>query len=231
MKSISFKVGLIYILFSVFTISLFTVSIYIEQIGLIVKNRELEALLRTEKVYVPLKYSLLDSLDIDLHQVSRDVLITKLNLILDEITNEEYLIFTEKGEILYKSSGELTLDENNRTDAISAIANKEFMNQAYLLQTNDTDEADLYIPVGTGRTEVIILLFKYKMENLETNLLSLYRVVITVIGIVLAFQIIFAIVFYSMVIRPVKEINKRSLEIKGGNLSSRVSIKRKDELG
>ena len=96
MKSISFKVGLVYILFTVFNISFFTVSIYINQIGLIVKNREMEALLRTEKVYLPLKYSLLDSLDSDTNQVSRDVLITKLNLILDETTDEEYLVLLKR---------------------------------------------------------------------------------------------------------------------------------------
>ena len=231
MKNISFKVGLIYILFTIFNISFFTVSIYIEQNGLIVKNRELEIQLRTEKIFTPLKYAVIDSLGADINKLQQKTLVNKITAVLEGITKEDYIIFTDKGDILYQSPGAPSLEDRNRNDAISAIANKEFLNKPYLIQTYNTDEAYLYIPVSVAGTDDIVLFFKYRMEDLETNLMNLYRVVITVIIIVLAFQIIFGIMFYSMVIRPVKEINRKSLEIKAGNLSSRVNLNRKDELG
>ncbi len=231
MKNISVKIGLIYILFTVFNISFFTVSIYIEQNELIIKNRELNTLLRTEKIYLPLKYLVIDSPDQHIQSISQDILVKKIVGVLKDVTQDDYLLFTEKGKILYKSREALTINAGNRTDAVSAIANKEFLGQPYLLKTYNTDEAYSYIPIGRISSQDIVILFKYKMENLNDYLMKLYRVVFTVIVLVLVLQIFFGIVFYTMVIRPLKVLNKKSLEIKEGKLSSRVKLKRRDEIG
>ncbi|MDC7221937.1 MAG: SpoIIE family protein phosphatase [Spirochaetales bacterium] len=232
MKSITLKIGLIYIILTVLSLSIYTVTIYIEQIGLLTEKRELEIRLQAEL------------LNNELEELTQYGFITDSN---SELTNEEliqnisealagkieydFMIFKENGDSLYSSSAETTEGRYSLIDISGAIANRDLLNQTYLTIVDDKNSASLYFPFEIRGSETLIISVFINFTDIDEDIKGLYRIVFMVILFVLFLQFFFGFFFYSYVIRPIKEINKTSQLIKTGQYSSRVSLKRKDELG
>ena len=114
-----------------------------------------------------------------------------------------------------------------------SVANKEFSGKFFDSQIDEKkNEILFFVPLSINKLENSFLLFKLdKMKEMNTRIRTLYFLVGFIIVIITIFHLIVGVILHLIVIRPVKILSKKSNEITSGNLSARVSIKRKDELG
>lgn len=232
MKSLTIKIGILYVLLTVFTISFFSIFISLNQVDLITKRIYSEASVKIEKIYSPLKGFLRTFRSSRQEQVTRDQMLESLTAFLNNLHSDHYAVYSEEGGLLYKRTAEIVLDKIDIKEFATAISNEEFSGKAYTIKIFEKSrEIYFFIPIVVNEIDHLIVCSKFEMEDINEHYFVLYRMIFIVIGVVLVLQILFGFLLYSIVILPIKQINEKSLEIKQGALSSRVKIKRKDEIG
>ncbi len=234
-KSISFKVSLLYIFLAIINMALFSLIIYENQIDLITENtkyhvRELTGALVS---YLENFSAEMESNSI-LKTKSRDDIISEVaGIIKDRVKQvDDFCIFTEEGKVVYKSKAELPVTDTDIRNGIKAVTNMDFTGGSYYSTINeDTYEISFYIPFKLRLLEDSVLFLKFRMSEIGTRLSELYRLISLVIVVIAIFHIVFAILFFRLFVAPIKSLHGKSLEISRGNLSARADIKKEDEIG
>jgi sigma-B regulation protein RsbU (phosphoserine phosphatase) len=230
-KSISVKISGLYIFLAIINMSFFTIIIYENQIDLIVEN--------TKFHIIELTNSLVTSLD----RISSEIKPQKNNKVtrgqvVDEIVGliskftDSFIIFSESGEIIYRSSENFKFGQNDILSGIKAVTNRDFTGKRFYSSVDkDSYEISFYIPFNIYTLEESILFLKFKMDDIDTRLKQLYKLILIIIVIVSAFHLFFAVMLFHLFVKPVKYLHKKSLEISQGNLSARSEIIQDDEIG
>ena len=231
MKSISAKVAILYIFLAVLNIAFFVMIIFENQIDLITANIEYQTKEIANNIY--------SKLAITLEQINRNPaefdsetkIIEEINTNLKNIITN-YLIFREDKSILYQSDNSIIIDDNHLLAALQAFKNKEFMKEFYYSKINEkTHEIYFYIPISILHGEDAILLFKLEMKDINKRITTLYSLVLLVIGFIAIFHIVFGFILHKLIISPIKILSRKSIQISNGDLSARVKLKKKDEIG
>ena len=234
-KSISFKVSLLFIFLAIVNMSLFSLIIYENQIDLITENTKYHV---KELTGVLVSYLKNFSVEMESNKIfkakSRDDIIAEIAGIIKQQVKkvDDFCIFTEEGKVLYKSKSEIPVTDTDIRNGIKAVTNRDFTGGQYYSKINEeTYEISLYIPFKLHLLEDPVLFLKFQMKDIGTRLAELYRLISVIIGIIAVFHIVFALFFFKMFVAPVKALHGKSIEIRHGNLSARADIKKGDEIG
>ncbi len=228
-QSIGFKILFFYMLLALVNIS-FVVSIIFEsQVDLISKNIKFESERQLAK--------LVSSMKKFTSETRRGALFDLKNNreVLDQITKfigphfEGYLIFAEKGAIVYKSSAGMKPPGTYIEDGLRSITAKAFSGNEYYLRIDEEKKMMYcYISLNEFNLGNSILLLQKDISGLNESLASLYRQAIYVILVVLLFHGIFAIILFRYIIHPINLL-KNGVEMLSKDSSARISVDRKDE--
>jgi diguanylate cyclase (GGDEF)-like protein len=229
-QSIGFKILLVYTLLSLVNIS-FVISIIFEnQVDLISKNIKLESERQLAK--------LISSMKKFTHETQKGRLFDARNYkeTLDQVIKfigphfDEYLIFTDKGVITYKSSDKIKPPKTINEDGLRSVTAKTFSGNEYYLRINEEKRMlYCYIPLNEFNLGNSILLLQKDIGRLNESLKSLYYQAIYVIIVVLIFHVIFAIILLRYIIYPINLLNNGAKKLSEGELGTRISIERQDE--
>ncbi len=232
LNTIGFKVSLIYISLAVINIAFFTSIIFENQVDLVTDNAKLKAEKFVGSVVTSLKkFSSKVGPDRLFMIRNKKKLIHKVDQIIKPLV-EEYIIFSEPGEILLKSVPDLTMPETYLQDGLKSVANHDFTGKRYYLKINEKAyEMYFYIPMHEYLQKDIILFIRYDIMNIGDRLGELYSQAILILIITTIFHIFFAILIYGVVVRPIYHLHKGITEISGGNFTARIDIDRHDEIG
>lgn len=237
MKSISTKVTLLYIFLSIFNISVFTFYIYENQMDLIIENTKYIIKDKANEVYSNLN-SVITEMNNDQGKYNSEKII--LNELKESINNlvPQYVLFKildnkNNVNVLYQSSIDFKMENEYIQRAELSIANKEFSGKFFDSQI-DEEKNDIlfYVPLSINNIKNAFLLFKLdKMKEMNARIKTLYFLVGFIIVVIAIFHLIVGILLHLIIIRPIKILSKKSNDISKGDLSARMLIKRKDELG
>jgi serine phosphatase RsbU (regulator of sigma subunit) len=231
-KSISFKVSLLYISLAVINISLFSVSVYENQIDLITENTKFKAYDLTNTILASLqKFAVELETDKIIQVKNKDDAVREISGLIGKSVSE-YVIFTENGTLVYSSKKKRTITVSDVSSAKQAITNKDFMGKRFFTKIDTADHfIDFYVPLDFPFMKGDILLFRYYMKEISRSLNDLYFLISMVVLILAVFHVLFALMLYWLVIRRIKVLNEKSLRIKEGDLSARANIHSRDEIG
>ncbi|MBN2443380.1 MAG: SpoIIE family protein phosphatase [Spirochaetales bacterium] len=232
MKSLGLKLSVLYIFLAILNISFFTIIIFENQIDLITETSKYQTIDFANKIYYQFEELKLQLTE-DEQFLTEDRLYEEIRNILKNILFE-YIIFNQSGFILHQSSPDFPLTDQYIADGQKALTKSDFLGEPYTFTVDDEKREILfYIPIDipTENFEQLLLLFKLKMKDIDSKLNTLYMLVILIIVIIALFHIIFGFFLHKIVISPIKSLAFKSSEIQKGDLSARVSIKKKDEIG
>ncbi len=230
-KSISFKISGLYIFLAIINMSFFTIIIYENQIDLIVENTKFHIIDTTNSLV-----SSLDKISSEIKPrkgkiITRDQVVDEITGLIGKINNS-FALFSESGEVIYKSSENFKVNQNDILNGIKAVTNRDFTGKRFYSSVDkETYEISFYVPFSMYTLEESILFLKFQMKDIDTRLKQLYKLIIVIVVIVSAFHLFFAIMLFRLFVKPVKYLHKKSLEISMGNLSARSEITQDDEIG
>lgn len=230
-NKISFKVSIIYFLLAVINISYFTSIIFENQVDLITENSKLNA----EKLVFTIVSSLKKFSNNFKHGKifkagNEKEIVVQIDMILNPII-DKYIIYKDTGKII-KQNASIELPETYIQDGMKAIADKDFTGKDYYIRINEKQyKMFFYLPMDDYRLRNSILFIQYDLKAFGDKRDSLYNQVIWIIVITVVFHIIFAVLLFSVIVQPIHQLHIGSQKISSGNLSSRVLINRKDEIG
>ncbi|MDY6935476.1 MAG: SpoIIE family protein phosphatase [Spirochaetota bacterium] len=231
-KSISLKVGLLYIFLAIVNMSFFSIMIYENQIDLITENTKYNVKELTSMLISSLqKFS-------DEMKSNRLFNVKNKDEVIREVTNiisknvHDYVLFTEDGRTLFKSNSDFSVTKSDVLNGIRAVTNMDFTGkQFYSKIDEESNEISFYIPFKVYLLEESILFLKFKMKDIGERLSDLYRLILVIIITIAVFHIIFAVILFRLFVKPIQSLHEKSIEISEGNLSARADIKQDDEIG
>ncbi len=231
-NSIVFKVSLIYTILAIINIAFFTTIIFENQVDLITDNSKLQAEKIVNSTISALKKFSYEFGTGKIFQVQRErKIIWKIDTILRPLV-KDYIIYLETGEIVMTSNPDITLPGTYMQDTMKAMANKDFTGNTYYLRINEKSyRMYFYIPLYDYSIKGKILFISFDMHNIGDRLEELYSQSIIILIITTFFHIVFALLFYRVIIKPIQQLRSGSKKITSGDLSTRVLIEREDELG
>lgn len=232
LKSISAKVGLLYLFLAILNISFFSIIIYENQVDLITENtkyhvKELTGTLigSLEKFSKEMESSKIFKTD-DKNEVIREV----AGVISKSI--EDFILFTEDGDVIYKSNADMKISKQDIANGIKAVTNMDFTGRQYYSSIDEESYIiSFYVPFKVYMLDESILYLKVSMDEISRRLDQLYKIITLIIVIIAVFHIFFGIVLFRIVVKPIQALHMKSIEISEGNLSARASIVREDEIG
>lgn len=236
MKSISTKVTLLYIFLSIFNISIFTFYIYENQMDLIIENTKLIIKDKANEIYKNLNSVIIEINNNQNKYNSEEIILKTINRTIENMISQ-YIIFkissNKNADILYESTKDFKMEQEYIQRAELSAANKEFSGKFFDSQIDDKqNEILFYVPLSINKLENTFLLFRLdKMKEMNTRVKTLYFLVGFIIIVISIFHLVVGVLLHLIIIRPIKTLSKKSNEISKGNLSARVQIKRKDEIG
>lgn len=230
-KSISVKISGLYIFLAVINMSFFTIIIYENQIDLIVENTKYRIIELTNSIV-----SSMDKLGSEIkpgngNNITREKVVKEISGLLGRMTNR-YIIFSEDGEVIYKSPENFQFSRNDILNGIKAVTNRDFTGKRYYsVVDRDSYEISFYIPFSMHTLEQSILFIKFQMKDIDTRLKQLYKLIILIVVLVSFFHILFAIMLFRVFVKPIKSLHEKSIAITQGDLSARSDIRQDDEIG
>ncbi|MBN2533730.1 MAG: SpoIIE family protein phosphatase [Spirochaetales bacterium] len=232
MKSLSLKLSVLYIFLAILNISFFTIIIFENQIDLITETSKYQTIDFANKIYYQFE-------DLKQEISEREEPLTEEKLYIDirnalEDILYEYIIFNQSGLVLYQSSPAFSLKDKYRTNGQKALTKSDFLGEPYTFDVDEeAREILFYIPINfpIQNIEQLVLLFKLGMKDIDKKLTTLYSLVIVIIVTIALFHIIFGFFLHRIVISPIKTLAYTSTEISKGDLSARVKLRKKDEIG
>ncbi|HNX25427.1 MAG TPA: SpoIIE family protein phosphatase [Spirochaetota bacterium] len=230
-KSISVKISGLYIFLAIINMSFFTIIIYENQIDLIVENTKYHIIELTNSII-----SSLDKLGSEIkpqngNTVSREKVVKEITSLIGRMT-DSFSIFSEEGEIIYRSSDNFKFSRNDILNGIKAVTNRDFTGKRYYsVVDRDKYEISFYIPFSMHTLEQSILFINFQMKDIDTRLKQLYKLVIFIIILVSLFHIVFALMLFRIFVKPVKSLHETSEAISNGDLSARSAVSQDDEIG
>lgn len=229
--SITVKVTLIYLFLAVLNISFFSVIIYENQMDLITENARFQAEKITGKLISSLQENENQGQTSLLSIKTKEESITEIVRTVQKVVSD-FILFSEKGEVIYKSRPEFNVKKSDLLAGMKATAGKDFTGKSFYSHVNEkTYEIYFYVPLKSPFLKDSILLFNFKMDDISTRLANLYSLITVLIIVLALIHILFAFFLYRILIKPIQNLHGKSIEISNGNLSARVDLKRNDELG
>ncbi len=232
MNSISLKIVVLYIFFAVLNISIFTIIIFENQIDLITEVMKY----RTKETAGNIYESLFDT--VEKMQKDQDKY-TNVEAVFESfgarlaMLVDDYILFKEDRTVLLQSQGKkIELTEEYLLDAFRATKNRDYIGEYYLSRIDEeTHELLFFFPITLPKAGNSILLFKLQLNEINNRMFTLYNIIFIVIVLIAAFHVVFGLFLNRIVVSPIKVLSRASLEISGGDLSARVKIEKKDEIG
>jgi diguanylate cyclase (GGDEF)-like protein len=214
-----------YVLLSLINLS-FVISIIFEnQVDLISKNTMLESekqlsqlIGSMKKFTIEMKKGTLFNIKDDKETLSQFIKIINLHY-------KDFIIFSDKNVIIFKSSTEISLPETYKEDGLRAMTAMAFSGKDYYLRVDDDNKIiDFYIPINDFLPGNDILFVKKNIKSLNSSLADLYKQSLYIIFVVLFFHVLFAAVLYRYILHPVKILGKAAEKLSEGDLSVRVPV-------
>ncbi|MCP4136642.1 MAG: SpoIIE family protein phosphatase [bacterium] len=233
-KSISTKIGLLYVFLAIVNISIFTILIYENQVDLIRENTQYQITEYTA--------SLLGSLNelsekMASQKKSRKAVLAAIDAEFKQKMKhnrmiKRVMIFTEQGKKLYASDPELKVSDKDINHGIMAPSGVEFAGSKYYsIVDKDLYLISFYIPLEIYRLKGTILTLQMSMENFDEKMSTVYRIITVVIGFITVFHLLFGFFLFRLIIRPIKSLSTSSMKISEGDLTVRTDIGHDDEIG
>jgi sigma-B regulation protein RsbU (phosphoserine phosphatase) len=230
-KSISVKISGLYIFLAIINMSFFTIIIYENQIDLIVENTKYHIIELTNSIV-----SSLDKISVEIKphngsNVTREKVVKEISELISQMTGS-FSIFSEDGEMIYRSSENFKFNQNDILNGIKAVTNRDFTGKRfYSVVDRDTYEISFYIPFSIYTLEQSILFMKFQMSDIDVRLKQLYKLITLIIILVSIFHVFFAILLFRLFVKPIKSLHETSTAIAGGDLTARTDVKQDDEIG
>lgn len=160
---------------------------------------------------------------------SKDALAETLKLISNH--SRDYIIFSEKGEILHRSDEKTEPPKTYKKDSLRSITAKAFSGKDYYLRIDEKQQVMYcYIPLSGFQLGNSILLIKKNMGSMNESLMHLYSQAVYVILIIFFFHAIFAVVLFRYIIQPVNLLSRGAKSLSEGKLGTRIPLyNRNDE--
>ena len=131
MKSVGFKVSLLYIFLAILNMSFFSMMIYENQIDLITKTTKYEAKDITNSIMISLQKFSKEMQDRKILRArSRDEIIKVIKNIVSRKV-ENFSIFNEDGKTIFQSDPSATVTQSDILNSMRAIANQDFTGKEY----------------------------------------------------------------------------------------------------
>jgi|GEM_PF-831044 len=255
-KSISSKIILLYLFLAITNMSIFSILMVENQIGLIAENTKHNAEKHTANIIRKIQAL---SNDYKTASLSQSKVIDKIAQILKVKNNKEkikkksfiekikerfvvntksikfdsFVIFKETSKsILYKSHNHIKVTDRDIQYAVKSMANVEFGGQLYY-STIDEDSYKIYfyIPMKVYKLDGSILLLAAQMQNFDTEMSKMMWNIIFTVSLIAILHILFALALFKIIIKPIKSLHETSIDISKGDLSVRSKISQKDEIG
>jgi len=150
-----------------------------------------------------------------------------------KIKFDSFVIFKDTSKnILYKSHDHIKITDRDLQYAVKSMANVEFGGQLYY-STIDEDSYKIYfyIPMKVYKLDGSVLLLIAQMQNFDTEMSKLVWNIIFTVSIIALFHILFALILFRVIIKPIKSLHETSIDISKGDLSVRSKITQRDEIG
>lgn len=230
-KSISLKISGLYIFLAIINMSFFTVIIYENQIDLIVENTKFQIIELTNTLI-----SSLDRISTEIkpqkgQSLTRSEVVQEITGLISNI-NDSFIIFSEEGEMIYRSSENFEFKQDDVLNGIKAVTNRDFTGKRfYSVVDRGTYEIAFYIPFSLYTLEGSILLMKFQMKEINSRLNQLYKLVTLIILLVALFHVFFALMLFRIFVKPIKSLHEQSVLLGRGMLSARSHVKQDDEIG
>jgi diguanylate cyclase (GGDEF)-like protein len=232
-KSIGLKILSFYIFLSLINISFILSIIFENQVDLITKNTMLESEKQLSELINAIKKFTTEIKQGSLFNVRNEKEI--LNQIIKTISlhSKNYIIFTEKNDILYKSAEDIILPETYEEDGRRSMTAMTFSGKEYYLRIEEEKKLlNCYIPLGEFLSGTPILLVKKDISIMNTSLRNLYRQAVYVIIVVIFFHLLFALILFRYIIHPINLLSSTAKNILQGDFSGpELPVIRDDELG
>lgn len=163
------------------------------------------------------------------------------------IANKDYLTVTsilfEEKEIKKESIYYIVVYDKNENIISHTFLNEipEHVSNPFHKDIGDfyTTEFRIYdvpiiegtIKIKEGAYEVGYLSVGYKKEYIENIVSQIIRVIVNIIIILMGLSIILSLFLSTFIVKPVKELSRGMEEVSKGNLSHKIEVASKDEIG
>jgi phosphoserine phosphatase RsbU/P len=233
MRNISVKVGLLYLVLTLVNIGFFTIIILENQIDLVTQN----AKNKTELVVTNLYYRFTPvqaELNANPQEYStQDAIVKELKTKIDSLNLvKNYILFKENRIPLYQSGTGFTMDQVSENDISNALNARDMMEQFYYPNMPPNSyKIHFFIPLSLTNLPNAFFAFELEMQDLDREIQSIYRFIGIFILFITVFHLLFGFFLNHILIGPIKELSRKSIQISEGELGARVKVRRKDEIG
>ncbi len=229
--SIGFKIMAAYVLLSLINLSFIVSIIFENQTDLISRNTRLESERHLAELIESMKRFSLESGKGSLFRQGTENDNLKRLVDLLSIQPGNSFVFSERGEILARSSEGINPPESYLSDGLRSLTAMTFSGREYYLRINEQQQVMYcYVPLSGFQLGDKILLLEKKLGGMNESLTRLYYQALYVIFVVLFFHTIFALLLYRYIIKPVLVLIDGTESISAGKLDTRIHLpERKDE--
>lgn len=226
-----FKILSAYVLLSLISLSFIVSIIFENQSELISRNTKLESETQLSELIDSIKKYSIETNKRSLFTPGKTADGLKETLDLLGLHSRNYFVFSEKGEILFKSSEKIEPPPTYLNDGLRSLTAMTFSGKEYYLRIDDKKQVMYcYIPLSSFRLGNSILLLEKDINGMDESLKHLYSQALYVIFIVLFFHTVFALILFRYIIKPVYVLIQGAENISRGNLDTRVHLSgRNDE--
>lgn len=224
-KSIGFKILAFYILLSLISLSFIISIIFENQVDLIGKNTMLESEKQISELIGAMKKFTSEMKQGTLFKTDSEGDSLKQLIRIISLHSDDFIIISENGSVIHKSSGSSELPGSFTEDILRAITSSTFSGKNYYLRIDEAKQImNFYIPLNDFYPGNSNLLIKKDIVEISRSLSDLYKQVTYVILVVVFFHILFAGLLYWSFIMPLKTLAETAKKFSEGDLTARVSI-------
>lgn len=231
-NTIGFKIITYYVILSLINLSFIISIIFENQVDLISKNTILESEKQLSQLIGSMKKFSIEMKKGNLFKItSEEETFTQLMNIIN-IHYRDFLVFSDKNTVIFKSSPEMNLPETFREDGMRSMTAMTFSGKNYYLRIDENHKIiNFYIPLNEFQFGNSILLIKKNISSLNESLINLYKQALYVILVVFFFHVLFVVILYRSFIHPIKILDEAAKKFGDGSLDTRISFPgRNDEM-
>ena len=227
-KSLQIKIGILYVVLALINLLFFSVLIYENQTDLLVKNFNFQSVNFVLQVIEDLKDKIVSR--------ERSDLMRKVNDTLSFNDIQNYIVYTDKGDIIYQQDIteklSITKDTLEKTKLMSD-SNSIFTSKYNLELIKKDFSINIIIPLNSDINDSKIFLFTHlSLKSIKERLNKLY----IQIGIAMLWGIFthlaFGIIVYKFIFSRISKLQTATNQMEKGNYASRVDweFKKNDEI-
>jgi serine phosphatase RsbU (regulator of sigma subunit) len=143
-----------------------------------------------------------------------------------------FAVFDERGNIRSVYNLDRDLADSVRFNVFRSISNRDLYGKQYYSRLGERgDEMLLFFPIELAAESGRVIMVRLPLDEITAYRWTIMRILL-IIGLGMAlFYALFAFIVNHVIVRPVKLLNGTTMEIRGGDLSRRVEMKSRDEIG